>query len=160
MTGVQTCALPILRWRLGKESVVVEDTEYAERPVNGWVDTQDGIIELNEIPPVRLLVQIGLESALLASDARPSTQLLDWFAMHRNATLSWENESVLRLLNVLRYGNARSWRLLDTIGLVQRALPELAQAMSARASDSTELDRKSTRLNSSHIPLSRMPSSA
>lgn len=133
-------APPLLRWRLGKESVVVEDAEYAERPVNGWVDTQNGIIELNEIPPVRLLVQIGLESALLASDARPSTSLLDWFAMHRNATLSWENESVLRLLNVLRYGNARSWRLLDTIGLVQRALPELAQAMSARASDSTELD--------------------
>ena len=60
--------------------------------------------------------------------------------MHRNATLSWENESVVRLLNVLRYGNARSWRLLDTIGMVQRALPELAESMSARASDSTELD--------------------
>ena len=133
-------APPLLRWRLGKESVVVEDAEFAERPINGWVDTQNGIIELNEIPPVRLLVEIGLDSALLASEARPSARLLDWFAMHRNATLSWENESVLRLLNVLRYGNARSWRLLDTVGIVQRALPELAQAMSARAGDSTELD--------------------
>jgi predicted amino acid-binding ACT domain protein len=119
---------------------VVEDAEHAERPANGWVDAQNGIIELNEIPPVRLLVEIGLDSALLAADARPSARLLDWFAMHRNATLSWENESVVRLLNVLRYGNARSWRLLDTIGMVQRALPELAEAMSARASDSTELD--------------------
>jgi len=133
-------APPLLRWRLGKESVVVEDAEHAERPANGWVDTQNGIIELREIPPVRMFVEIGLDSALLAADARPSARLLDWFAMHRNATLSWENESVVRLLNVLRYGNARSWRLLDTIGMMQRALPELAQAMSARASDSTELD--------------------
>jgi len=133
-------APPLLRWRLGKESVVVEDAEHAERPANGWVDAQNGIIDLHEIPPVRLLVEIGLDSALLAADARPSARLLDWFAMHRNATLSWENESVVRLLNVLRYGNARSWRLLDTIGMVQRALPELAEAMSARASDSTELD--------------------
>ena len=133
-------APPLLRWRLGKESVVVEDVEHAERPANGWVDVESGIIELHEIPPVRLLVEIGLDTALLAADARPSARLLDWFAMHRNATLSWENESVVRLLNVLRYGNARSWRLLDTIGMVQRALPELAEAMSARASDSTELD--------------------
>ena len=133
-------APPLLRWRLGKESVVVEDAEHTERPANGWVDAQNGIIELHEIPPVRMFVEIGLDSALLAADARPSARLLDWFAMHRNATLSWENESVVRLLNVLRYGNARSWRLLDTIGMMQRALPELAQAMSARASDSTELD--------------------
>jgi len=133
-------APPLLRWRLGKESVVVEDVEHAERPANGWVDVENGIIELHEIPPVRLLVEIGLDSALLAAESRPSARLLDWFAMHRNATLSWENESVLRLLNVLRYGNARSWRLLDTIGMVQRALPELAESMSARASDSTELD--------------------
>jgi Kef-type K+ transport system membrane component KefB len=133
-------APPLLRWRLGKESVVVEDAEHAERPANGWVDVENGIIQLREIPPVRLLVEIGIDSALLAAEARPSAQLLDWFAMHRNATLSWENESVVRLLNVLRYGNARSWRLLDTIGLVQRALPELAEAMSSRASDSTELD--------------------
>jgi len=133
-------APPLLRWRLGKQSVVVEDAEFAERPANGWVDVRNGLIELNETPPVRLLVEIGLESALLANNAKPSEHLLQWFSMHRNATLSWENESVSRLLNVLRYGNARSWRLLDTIGMVQRALPELAEAMSARAGDSTELD--------------------
>ena len=133
-------APPLLRWRLGKETVVVEDSENYERPATGWVDTTNGIIQLHGTPPVRLLVEIGLDTALLATDARPSPQLLDWFAMHRNATLSWENEAVVRLLNVLRYGNARSWRFLDTIGLVQRALPELAQAMSSRASDSTELD--------------------
>ena len=133
-------APPLLRWRLGKETVVVEDSENYERPATGWVDSTNGIIHLHGTPPVRLLVEIGLDTALLATEARPSPQLLDWFAMHRNATLSWENESVVRLLNVLRYGNARSWRFLDTIGLVQRALPELAQAMSSRASDSTELD--------------------
>ena len=81
-------APPLLRWRLGKESVVVEDAEFAERPINGWVDTQNGIIELNEIPPVRLLVEIGLDSALLASEARPSARLLDWFARCTMPTVS------------------------------------------------------------------------
>ena len=40
-------APPLLRWRLGKESVVVEDAEHAERPANGWVDVQNGNIEFN-----------------------------------------------------------------------------------------------------------------
>jgi Kef-type K+ transport system membrane component KefB/predicted amino acid-binding ACT domain protein len=134
-------APPLLRWRLGTQAEAIEDsTALAMRPLEGWVKTIDGQIVLNGSPPVRSLVEIGLASASLAIDARPSSQLLDWFALHRNATLSWNDDATIGLLRVLRHGSARSWRFLETIGFIQRALPEVSEAMAARSSDSTELD--------------------
>ncbi|MDA0297724.1 MAG: cation:proton antiporter [Actinobacteria bacterium] len=134
-------APPLLRWRLGTQAQAIEDsTALAMRPLEGWVTNIDGQIVLNGAPPVRSLVEIGLASASLAIDAQPSSQLLDWFALHRNATLSWDDDATIGLLRVLRHGSARSWRFLETIGFVQRALPEVSEAMAARASDSTELD--------------------
>jgi predicted amino acid-binding ACT domain protein len=134
-------APPLLRWRLGTQAEAIEDsTALAMRPLEGWVTTIDGQIVLNGSPPVRSLVEIGLASASLAINARPSGQLLDWFALHRNATLSWNDDATIGLLRVLRLGSARSWRFLETIGFIQRALPEVSEAMAARSSDSTELD--------------------
>ena len=134
-------APPLLRWRLGTQAQAIEDsTALAMRPLEGWVKTIDGQIVLNGAPPVRSLVEIGLASASLAIDARPSSHLLDWFALHRNATLGWDDDATIGLLRVLRHGSARSWRFLETIGFVQRALPEVSEAMAARSSDSTELD--------------------
>jgi Kef-type K+ transport system membrane component KefB/predicted amino acid-binding ACT domain protein len=134
-------APPLLRWRLGTQAQAIEDsTALAMRPLEGWVKNIDGQIVLNGAPPVRSLVEIGLATASLAVDARPSSQLLDWFALHRNATLSWNDDATIGLLRVLRNGSARSWRFLETIGFIQRALPEVSEAMAARSSDSTELD--------------------
>jgi len=134
-------APPLLRWRLGAQAEAIEDPNaLAMRPLEGWVTTIDGQIALNGSPPVRSLVEIGLASASLAVNARPSSQLLDWFALHRNATLSWNDDATIGLLRVLRLGSARSWRFLETIGFIQRALPEVSEAMAARSSDSTELD--------------------
>ncbi len=134
-------APPLLRWRLGTQAEAIEDpSALAMRPLEGWVTTIDGQIVLNGAPPVRSLVEIGLASASLAINARPSSQLLDWFALHRNATLSWNDDATIGLLRVLRLSSARSWRFLETIGFIQRALPEVSDAMAARSSDSTELD--------------------
>jgi Kef-type K+ transport system membrane component KefB/predicted amino acid-binding ACT domain protein len=134
-------APPLLRWRLGKEQSAVDDLDLiSQEPTNGWLSVSDGIISLNGTPPVSMLVELGLDTALLVSDARPNENMLDWFALHRNATLSWNKSATVGLLRVLRYGSARSWRFLDAIGLISRALPEVASAMSARSSDATELD--------------------
>jgi len=54
--------------------------------------------------------------------------------------VSWDEDATIGLLRVLRNGSARSWRFLETIGFIQRALPEVSDAMAARSSDSTELD--------------------
>jgi Kef-type K+ transport system membrane component KefB len=134
-------APPLLRWRIGTQAQSIEDsTALAMRPLEGWVKTIDGQIVLTGSPPVHSLIEIALESASLAIDAKPSSQLLDWFALHRNATLSWNEDATVGLLRVLRHGSARSWRFLETIGFIQRALPEVSDAMAARSSDSTELD--------------------
>lgn len=134
-------APPLLRWRLGKELSATDESDLvSQQPANGWISVDEGVISLNSTPPVSMLVELGLDTALLVTDARPNDKMLDWFALHRNATLSWSTQDTIGLLRVLRYGSARSWRFLDTIGLISRALPEVASAMSARSSDATELD--------------------
>ncbi len=134
-------APPLLRWRLGKELLATDDSDLvSQEPANGWLSVNDEVISFNSTPPVRMLVELGFDTALLVTDARPNDKMLDWFALHRNATLSWNTQATIGLLRVLRYGSVRSWRFLDTVGLISRALPEVASAMSARSSDATELD--------------------
>ena len=72
-----------------------------------------------------------------------------------------------------KYGNASSQHLLgqEAKNALEKSRKIIAKAISAKTdeiiftsggteSNNLALDRKSTRLNSSHIPLSRMPSSA
>ena len=133
-------APPLLRWRIGRSKVdsIVDDS--TPEPPEGWLTVDDGHVRLNGNPSSNHLAHIALDAALLVVDSRPSSGLLDWFARHRNDVITWDSESTYRLIDLLCNGNARSWRFLDTTGFIQRALPELADAMSARASDSTELD--------------------
>ena len=133
-------APPLLRWRIGRSKVDSTADDSTPEPPEGWLTVDDGHVRLNGIPSSSHLAHIALDAALLVVDLRPSSGLLDWFARHRNDVITWDSESTHRLIDLLSNGNARSWRFLDTTGFIQRALPELADAMSARASDSTELD--------------------
>lgn len=133
-------APPLLRWRLGKTAVVDAPDDATPEPHQGWLTVEDGHVILNGRPPTSAFTTLALDAAVMVVDARPSNGLLDWFAAHRNSSVAWSSDATVRLLSVLRNGSARSWRFLDTIGFIQRAMPELAEAMAARASDSTELD--------------------
>lgn len=133
-------APPLLRWRIGKSKINPSNEEFTPEPSGGWLTVESGHVRLNGHPSSTQISRIALDAALLVVDSRPSGELLDWFAARRNDAVTWDTESTHRLIDVLRNGNARSWRFLDTIGFIQRALPELADAMAARASDSTELD--------------------
>ena len=133
-------APPLLRWRIGSSSSDESRELVTPEPAGGWLSVADGHVQLDGWPPSSDLPRIALDAALLVVDARPSNGLLDWFSAHRNSTVTWDRDSTIRLVSVLCDGSARSWRFLDTIGFIQRALPELADAMAARASDSTELD--------------------
>ena len=133
-------APPLLRWRIGRSKVDSTADDSTPEPPEGWLTVDDGHVRLNGVPSSSHLAHIALDAALLVVDSRPSSGLLDWFARHRNDVITWDSESTHRLIDLLSNGNARSWRFLDTTGFIQRALPELADAMSARASDSTELD--------------------
>jgi hypothetical protein len=65
---------------------------------------------------------------------------MEWVAERRNRDLQWNREATTHLLQLLRVGSPRSWRLIEISGLFERALPELAEAIRHRTSDVSELD--------------------
>jgi Kef-type K+ transport system membrane component KefB len=133
---------PLLRWRL-------QHTRRARRaaasvstrpPPGGWLQVDDDIVVLEGEPPAHLALHIALQAALLTADARPGPQLLDWLSAHAEEPLRWDKVATRELFEVLRRGDVRSWRFLEAAGLLERALPELADALRRRRADAFELD--------------------
>jgi len=131
---------PLLRWRLGRSSDSAEVEVAALPPDAGWITVGDGIIHLNAVPPASATVPIALEASLAARSASPGGELLSWFARHRGEPLVWQPDDTATLVRVLREGTPRSWRLLDASGVLERALPEVADAMGHRRADLGDLD--------------------
>ena len=133
---------PLLRWRI--ESIRHRpriEEEGTPVPEGGWLAALDGVIVLRGTPPAELALVLGLEAAVLAAAARPGPRLLQWFLTWRPTDqLDWDDAARAQLLAVLRAGNARSWRFLDAVGLLDATLPELAARMQERRSDASELD--------------------
>jgi len=130
---------PLLRMRLGRTSAAPDMTVTAE-PAEGWLTTFGGEIRLNGTPPPSLTVPLALKTAASSNTARPSANLLDWFAAHRNTPADWSFDDTGALVRLLRTANPRAWRFLDVTGVLERALPEVAQAMSHRRADLGDLD--------------------
>ena len=130
---------PLLRMRLGRTSAAPDMTVTAE-PGEGWLTTVGGEIRLSGTPPPSLTVPLALKTAALSNTARPSANLLDWFAAHRNTPADWSFDDTGALVRLLRTANPRAWRFLDVTGVLERALPEVAQAMSHRRADLGDLD--------------------
>lgn len=131
---------PLLRWRLGRSAEGAGPETAAERPDGGWLGVNDGIIRLHATPPPTATVEIALEAAVMARSATPGGELLDWFGRHRNEPIPWQTADTEALVQVLRVGTPRSWRLLDASGVLERSLPEVADAMRHRRADLGDLD--------------------
>lgn len=135
-------APPLLRWRLSSSMDAASpagDPDSPE-PSGGWVLTREDRVLLQGNPPESMTLRIGLESALAAASAQPDDALLEWLHGRRAVTLAWDDDSTRKLFDILLRGNARSWRLLEVTGILERALPEMARAVRARRGDATELD--------------------
>ena len=52
----------------------------------------------------------------------------------------WDRRATTRFLDLLRDGSVRSWRFLEAAGVLERALPEVADAVRTRRSDPFLLD--------------------
>lgn len=134
---------PLLRWRIqtndeaASTEAVAADTE---EPVGGWIRLIDGEVQLHGHPSSALVLKLSLEASLHAAHAQPSSSLLDWMHSQRNASLTWDSTSTELFIDLLIRGNARSWRFLEVTNVLQRALPEIADALHARRGDATELD--------------------
>lgn len=130
---------PLLRLRLGRTNAG-PDLVVTEEPAEGWLTTFGGEIRLNGTPSPSFTVPLALKTAALSQSARPSAELLDWFAAHRNTPADWSFADTGALVRLLRTANPRAWRFLDVTGVLERALPEVAQAMSHRRADLGDLD--------------------
>jgi Kef-type K+ transport system membrane component KefB len=134
-------APPLLRWRLRRVQRS-RRTEPAEpRPPGGWLEVRDGVVELAARPPEPHALVVGLEAALAIADhGRPGPALLDYLGSLGEARLPWDGRATDLLFEVLQRGDARAWRFLDVAGVLERALPELADALRRRRDDPFVVD--------------------
>jgi Kef-type K+ transport system membrane component KefB len=134
-------APPLLRWRIGAlRRRPREQAVAVPPPSEGWLREVDGIIQLTATPPEHLALHVALEAAPAMADARPGSELLHWLGSMADAQIRWDASATKEFLAVLRAGNARSWRFLETTGVLERALPELAAVIERRRADPFVVD--------------------
>ncbi|MEX1006314.1 MAG: cation:proton antiporter [Acidimicrobiia bacterium] len=134
---------PLLRWRLlqlrAGQSARADSS--APEPEGGWLRRHDGAIDLAADPPAQLALHVAFDAALaIASGARPGSKLLDWLGVWSDTPLRFDAAATKKLFSVLVDGDPRAWRFLETTGVLERALPELADAVRRRRDDPFLLD--------------------
>ncbi len=139
-----TLATPmLLRWRYqrlaARPSVPVAAGASLE-PTLGWFVDHDGELSLRTLPSPHLVLELALAGAIRVTDATPSSELLNWFADQRGTALVWSKRATDTFFTLLETGDARSWRFLDALDVLPRALPELADALRRRRNDPFLLD--------------------
>jgi len=129
-------APPLLRARLLRlRNRRAGHPSIATTPPGGWLSYRDGEVDLAARPPDHLALRLGLDAALAVADARPGSRLLDWLGDLEDVPLHWDDDATRVLFKVLTSGNSRSWRFLETTGVLERALPELGEAVRRRRAD-------------------------
>ncbi len=132
---------PLLRWRLARpQPVAVRAEAVGEEPPEGWLTVADDEVVLHGSPPSTMVVPLALRAAGLVAAARPSDDLVRWLSDPAHDPLSWRSSNTDALVPLLRHSNPRTWRLLEVTNVLERTLPEVAEAVRRRRSDPTELD--------------------
>ena len=165
MTGVQTCALPISANPELSYRQVIEILKETATDLNtpGW-DPETGAGLLNMAAAVGLARTITPVNYEISPIILPETWN-DFVARERAARVPYTFRSGDTLWGIAqaRLGNGARWVE------IQKANGSTYTSQEARSISigtviylpgSSQTDRKSTRLNSSHLDLSRMPSSA
>ena len=114
-----------------------------EPPKGGWLRIVDGKVRLAATPPPDRVLTVALDAAVEMADARPSGELLDYLS----ATVSgaaWDDRASASLRKVIERGTSRSWRFLEAVGVLDSALPEVAETIRARYADPFMLDATQT----------------
>lgn len=114
-------------------------------PAGGWLRVDDGTVELAARPPAEAALTVAFDAAAALEAARaPGEALLDWLGGLGDTSLAWDAAATRRLVAVLEFGGDRSWRFLERTGVLERALPELADALRLRRADPYLLDAGQT----------------
>jgi Kef-type K+ transport system membrane component KefB len=109
-------------------------------PPGGWLEVVDDEVRLRATPPLDQALPVALAAAVWVGRNRPGGDLIDWLAALPPDRPAWDATSRERLLDVVERGNARGWRFLDTTGVLDRALPELAEALRRRHAEPFTID--------------------
>jgi Kef-type K+ transport system membrane component KefB len=135
-------APPLLRARLQRiRARRGADARSDPMPAGGWLVVHGGAVDLAAQPPAARALHVGLDAALLVGDdTQPASRLLDWLGSLDEVPLLWDDAATVELFEVLKRGTPRTWRFLETTGLLERALPELADAVTRRRADPFVLD--------------------
>jgi Kef-type K+ transport system membrane component KefB len=133
---------PALRWRLlavrGKERQVVAAAVASGAELTRVTDA--GTVEIIGEPlPSDALVG-ALTVARLAEHHALGPTVLEWLNAFPPGPRRWDDRARLELWRLLREGGSRSWRLLTASGVLQRALPELDDALARGSSDVFDVD--------------------
>ena len=137
-------APPLLRWRMQRIQSNRPTRPVEPRPADGWLRELDGVVDLAATPPQPVALEIGIEAASrLAHQERPGPALLEYLGSLGETPLRWSDRATRELFAVLREGNDRSWRFLEVTGVLERALPELAEAVRRRQDNPFLLDATS-----------------
>ena len=134
---------PLLRWRLSRPVAprrAVTDGGVEPMPEGGWVAVSDDLAVLRGTPGRDDVLAVALDGAILCAGLPPGPDLMDWLHDSRDAVIEWDAVAVSRFLELLRAGNARSFRLLEICGALRRALPLVADSIERHRSATTELD--------------------
>jgi hypothetical protein len=133
---------PLLRLRIGATAARARRNAPppTPEPELGWLTVSGGIIHLNGVPPPALTLPIALQAAARSVHARPGPELLDWFSAVAGEPLAWTKDDTAALIRLLRSHEPRSWRFLELTGVLERGVPEVAEAMRRRRADVSDLD--------------------
>jgi predicted amino acid-binding ACT domain protein len=141
--GTTLLAPPLLRWRLIAVKAARRNAPGQAMPAEGWLVVDAQTVDLRgRRPSPELAVLLALQVALLvAAGRRAGDNLLEWFAgLDDDTPVTWDPAAHKALFAVLREGNARSWRFLESTSMLDLVLPELAATVRRRREDASELD--------------------
>lgn len=137
---------PLLSWRVRllerRASILEPHIPSTPEPTGGWLVAAGERISLAGSPGPEHLLAIAMPTSLAISEGRaPDDELVSWLQTTApTASVSWTSKTTSSFLRLLEFGTPKSWRFLETTGVLQAALPELASAMTRRRSDPMLLD--------------------
>jgi UTP:GlnB (protein PII) uridylyltransferase len=128
------------RLRRAERRAAVSPPADTPPPTGGWLVVADGEVHLRAQPPDHLALPVALDAAIAVGRNRPGAELLDRLAGLPDEPLAWDGATRERLLDLIERGNSRGWRFLETTGVLDRALPELADALRQRHAEPFTID--------------------
>lgn len=139
---VTTLATPqLLKLRSGRlrASASARAAPAEPEPPGGWLRV-DADVELVARPPEAVALEVALRAAIAVAFRDPGEGVVGWLRSIPASSMAWRREALDDLLDVIERGNARSWRFLDTAGVLDAALPEVSEGFRLRRGSSLSID--------------------